>query len=146
MGSYTTGIFTVAGKNAFSIARGGIQLNKFDLAKIDEARMTILSKAVEYTTPVNINTDIADVPYTYSVGTAQNDNKKAKYVSDVYTGNASWFSQAGLGLRTYLSDRFNNWLSTEWIDGTNGINEVTAIQIVDNKLTMDALILHNFYH
>ena len=39
------------------------------------------------------------------------------------------------------TDRFNNWLSTEWIDGTNGINEITAIQITDNKLSMDALII-----
>lgn len=140
-GDYTTGIFTVEKKDAFSTTRGGIKLNKFDLVNIDEARMIILSKAAEYNTPVNINSDINSAPYNYSVGTAQNDNKKENHQNDSYVGNASWYNQAGLGLRTYLSDRFNNWLSTEWIDGTNGINEVTAIQIVDNKLTMDALIL-----
>lgn len=140
-GDYTTGIFTVKNKDAHEIARGGIKLNSFSLANIDEARMTILKKASNYNTPVSINTDINILPYTLSVANAVNDNRDEFGNSVPFTGNASWFSQAGLGLRTYLSDRFNNWLSTEWIDGTNGINEVTAIQIVDNKLTMDALIL-----
>ena len=140
-GDYITGIFTVANKDAFEIARGGIKLNSFDLANIDEARMTILKNAPNYNVPVSINTDINKPPYTLSVADATNDNKDEFGNSAPFTGNASWFNQAGLGLRTYLSDRFNNWLSTEWIDGTNGINEVTAIQIVDNKLTMDALIL-----
>lgn len=140
-GDYITGIFTVGNKDAFEIARGGIKLNSFDLANIDEARTTILKNAPNYNVPISINTDINILPYTLSVADATNDNKDEFGNSAPFTGNASWFNQAGLGLRTYLSDRFNNWLSTEWIDGTNGINEVTAIQIVDNKLTMDALIL-----
>lgn len=140
-GDYTTGIFTVTNKNAFDTARGGIKLNSFNLANIDEARMTILENAAKYKTPISVNTDINKLPYTLSVASATNDNKDQFGNSKPFPGNASWFNQAGLGLRTYLSDRFNNWLSTEWIDGTNGINEVTAIKIVDNKLTMDALIL-----
>ena len=83
-----------------------------------------------------MNTEIPQAPYSYSYNTANNNNGNGTFL-----GNASWFNQAGLGLRTFLSDRFNNWLSTEWIDGTNGINEITAVQIVDNKLTMDALIM-----
>lgn len=141
IGDYITGIFTVGNKDAFEIARGGIKLNSFNLANIDEARMTILKNAPNYNVPISINTDINILPYTLSVADAINDNKDEFGNSAPFTGNASWFNQAGLGLRTYLSDRFNNWLSTEWIDGTNGINEVTAIQIVNNKLTMDALIL-----
>ena len=85
-----------------------------------------------------MNSEIPQEPYKYTYGSAVNKNKGA---TKSITGNESWFNQAGLGLRPYLSDRFNNWLSTEWIDGTNGINEVTAIQIVDNKLSMDALIM-----
>ena len=54
----------------------------------------------------------------------------------------AWYSQAGLAVKTYLSDRFNNWLNTEWIDGTTGgINAITAVDVSDGKLTMDALIL-----
>ena len=60
----------------------------------------------------------------------------------IYTSSLSWFSQAGLAVKTYLSDRFNNWLNTEWIDGTTGgINAITAVDVTDGKLTMDALIL-----
>ena len=128
-------------RTGWAISRSGIKLNQFELGNIDNARLKILSKATEYTTPVNVNTDIPLDPYIYSVGKTQNDNKDENGQPDPFIGNASWFNQAGLGVRTYLSDRFNNWLSTEWIDGTNGINEITAIQIVDNKLSMDALIM-----
>lgn len=134
-------VATIASKNAYNLSRGGIKLNQFNLSNIDDARLLILSKSTEYTTPVSINNDIPLDPYIYSVGNVQNDNKDKDGNPDSFMGNASWFNQAGLGLRTYLSDRFNNWLSTEWIDGTNGINEITAIQIVDNKLSMDALIM-----
>ena len=134
-------VATIASKSAYNLSRGGIKLNKFDLSNIDEARLRILSKAIEFNTPLNVNSDIPLDPYIYSINSVTNDNKDRNGNPDPFMGNASWFNQAGLGLRTYLSDRFNNWLSTEWIDGTNGINEITAIQIVDNKLTMDALIM-----
>ena len=47
----------------------------------------------------------------------------------------------GLALKTYNSDLLQNWINTEWIDGVNGISEVTAIDVTDGKLTMDALNL-----
>lgn len=130
------GIQTVSKKESYQISRDSIQINQFGLNEIDDARMTILTKAAEYNTPLDMNSEIPQAPYSYSYNTVNNNNGKG-----VFTGNASWFNQAGLGLRTFLSDRFNNWLSTEWIDGTNGINEITAIEIVNNKLSMDALIL-----
>lgn len=132
------GIYTVENKKSELVGRTSIKINRFPLKNIDDARLTILSKATNYQTPVQMDTDIPQAPYKYTYGVANNNNDPQK--SD-YVGNMSWFNQAGLGLRTYLSDRFNNWLSTEWIDGTNGINEITAVQIVDNKLTMDALII-----
>lgn len=140
-GSWTAAAGSTIAQPAYNISRGGIKLNNFELPLIDNARLKILSLAENYSTPVSINVDIPYEPYVFSVGSTLNDNKDREGNPSPFTGNASWFNQAGLGLRTYLSDRFNNWLSTEWIDGTNGINEVTAIQIVDNKLTMDALIL-----
>lgn len=132
------GIYAVSGKKSELVSRTNIKINQFPLKNIDDARLTILSKATDYQTPVQMDKDIPQAPYMYTYGTANNNNDPQK--SD-YVGNMSWFNQAGLGLRTYLSDRFNNWLSTEWIDGTNGINEITAVQIVNNKLTMDALII-----
>ena len=53
----------------------------------------------------------------------------------------AYYSQQGLGIKTYLSDMFNNWLSTEWIEGTNGIAELTAVDVSDGTLKIDALIL-----
>ena len=52
----------------------------------------------------------------------------------------------GMLLKTYDSDIFNNWVKTDWIDGTGGITEITSIDITanDGKLTMDALNLLQF--
>jgi acyl carrier protein len=38
---------------------------------------------------------------------------------------------------------FNNWISTEWIDGSNGINEVTKVSTTGDAFTIDALNLAN---
>lgn len=64
--------------------------------------------------------------------------------------NPGWFTdvlttctqpQAGLIVKTYDSDVFQNWVNTEWIEGSNGINEISAVDVSDGKLTMDSLNL-----
>lgn len=50
-------------------------------------------------------------------------------------------SQEGLAIKTYQSDIYNNWLNKEWLDGSNGVNEISAIQVVDGKITIDAINL-----
>ena len=47
----------------------------------------------------------------------------------------------GLAVKTYQSDIFNNWINTEWIDGENGINQITAVDVSNGKLELDTLIL-----
>jgi hypothetical protein len=49
--------------------------------------------------------------------------------------------QGGLAVKTYDSDVFQNWVNTDWIDGPTGINEITAVDVSDGKLTMDSLNL-----
>ena len=49
--------------------------------------------------------------------------------------------QYGLCLKTYSSDLFQNWINTEWVEGVNGINEISAVDVSDGKLSMDALNL-----
>ena len=49
--------------------------------------------------------------------------------------------QFGLCLKTYNSDVYQNWINTEWIEGANGINEASAVDVTDGKLSMDALNL-----
>lgn len=49
--------------------------------------------------------------------------------------------QYGLCLKTYNSDLFQNWINTEWIEGIQGVNEISAVDVSDGKLSMDALNL-----
>lgn len=112
-----------------------IKLTQFPLKNIDDTRTEIL--AARGTSPYILSN--VKMPYGAATGTIElpNYNRTKKYNS-----SNAWYSQAGLAVKTYLSDRFNNWLNTEWIDGTTGgINSITAVDVSDGKLTMDALIL-----
>ena len=112
-----------------------IKLTEFPLKNIDNERTKIL--AAPSTTAYTVN-DIK-MPYAAATGTIRLPNYNR---TKTYNSSSAWYSQAGLAVKTYLSDRFNNWLNTEWIDGTTGgINAITAVDVTEGKLTMDALIL-----
>lgn len=49
--------------------------------------------------------------------------------------------QFGLALKTYQSDIFTNWVQTEWIDGDNGVNAITAIDTSAGNFSLDTLNL-----
>ena len=108
------------------------QLVEFPLDNIDDMRMDIL-EAVRDTTAFVIDKNSAS-PYGLGLGYAglETENKFYKLAS-----------QEGLGIKTYQSDLFNNWISTEWIDGSNGINEVTAVSTAGDEFTIDSLNLAN---
>jgi hypothetical protein len=112
-----------------------IKLTPFPLKNIDDERTEILKAPSSSAYILNGTT----MPYAAAIGTLELPNHDR---SKTYHSSNAWFSQAGLAVKTYLSDRFNNWLNTEWIDGTTGgINAITAVDVSDGKLTMDALIL-----
>lgn len=112
-----------------------ITLTEFPLKNIDEERNKILAAPSTSAYIVSNGT----MPYGTVTGPMDLPNHDR---TKIYTSSLAWFSQAGLAVKTYLSDRFNNWLNTEWIDGTTGgINAITAVDVSDGKLTMDALIL-----
>lgn len=112
-----------------------IKLTPFPLKNIDDERTKILAAP---STSAYILSNVR-MPYGAATGTTDLPNYNR---TKVYHSSNAWFSQAGLAVKTYLSDRFNNWLNTEWIDGTTGgINAITAVDVSDGKLTMDALIL-----
>lgn len=112
-----------------------IKLTKFPLKNIDDERSAIL--AAPSTSVYTVSN--SKLPYGAATGTLDLPNYNR---TKTYHSSNAWFSQAGLAVKTYLSDRFNNWLNTEWIDGTTGgINAITAVDVSDGKLTMDALIL-----
>lgn len=112
-----------------------IQLMDFPLENIDKMRERIL--ATPKTTELIISTAPEGMQRPYAPSYYRLRTNQANLVNGV----GSYFPQCGLGLRTYLSDRFNNWLSSEWIDGATGVNEISAVDVSDGKLTMDALIL-----
>lgn len=126
----------IAGNNNLTMPDNQkIKLTPFPLKNIDEERNKIL--AAPSTSAYIV--DGATMPYgaaIKTIGLPSHDRRRR------YNSSNSWYSQAGLAVKTYLSDRFNNWLNTEWIDGTTGgINAITAVDVTDGKLTMDALIL-----
>lgn len=101
------------------------KLIEFDLGNIDEMKMDILADIKSETAFEITAGSIA--PYGLSL------NKIGTFYS--LTSN-----QEGLGIKTFLSDKYNNWLDNE---STESINERTAIQIDgDGKFTLDSLILN----
>ena len=121
--------------NTVEQGQGQPQLTEFPLDNIDDMRMDIL-EAVRETTAFEIKRT-SSAPYglglDYASGTVAAGT--AKYYKEA--------SQEGLGIKTYQSDLFNNWISTEWIDGSNGINEVTAVSTAGDEFTIDSLNLAN---
>lgn len=127
---------SLSGKNLITMPDNQkIKLTQFPLKNIDDERTSILAA------PSSSAYIVEDTKLPYMAATAPIDLPNHDR-SKTYTSSMAWFSQAGLAVKTYLSDRFNNWLNTEWIDGTTGgINAITAVNVTDGKLTMDALIL-----
>lgn len=101
------------------------QLKEFPLKAIDDMKSRILKQA--YTSPLIIS-QTAGLPYNSTL--ISND-----------TTTTALNNQQGLLVKTYQNDMFNNWMNTDWIDGENGINQITAVQIVDDKLEIPSLIL-----
>lgn len=126
----------VAGENLITMPDNQkIKLTQFQLKNIDDERTKILAA------PSTSAYTISNLTMPYGAATATLDLPNYDRSKTYHSSNA-WYSQAGLAVKTYLSDRFNNWLNTEWIDGTTGgINAITAVDVTDGKLTMDALIL-----
>ncbi|QXP45087.1 major capsid protein [Microvirus mar49] len=115
----------VGGNTIIGIYNGmesnGVKLKPFALESIDLMRDKILQQ------PGNTALAISSVnqePYTSAI--------------NVTRGN---YPQYQLAVKTYDSDMFQNWINTSWIDGPNGINEISAVSITDGKLTMDSLNL-----
>ena len=57
--------------------------------------------------------------------------------------NAQFTPEWGLAVKTYQSDLCQNWINTEWLDGEDGINQITAVDVSDGSFTIDALNLAN---
>lgn len=103
-------------------------LEKYPLENLDTIRDKILL------TPGDTVFDISNE--SMSIAPFTNFAKRTKE-SNLNTINP----QYGLCLKTYNSDLYQNWINTEWIEGAAGINEASAVDVADGRLTMDALNL-----
>jgi hypothetical protein len=104
------------------------------LTDIDEIRELILG--TQGNTPFRIeyaNTTVKMIDYLLK------PNVNAANSGDAFYYTPEW----GLVVKTYQSDICQNWINTEWIDGDDGINQITAVAVEDGKFTIDALNLAN---
>lgn len=115
-------------KESTDINQGTVQLESFPLTNIDDMRNAILAYQSE-TVPFSISPITGGItPYIWL---AEENNNVPNSLS----------SQEGLGIKTYQSDLFNNWIQTEWIDGDNGISAVTSVDTSGGSFTIDTLNL-----
>lgn len=101
----------------------------FPLANIDQMRVDIL-KTTGLNKCVNINTS-SYYPYKALAEVYVDENLHTR------SNNAS--PMYGLALKTYQSDKFNNWLANT--DNIALVNEISSVAVTDGKFTMDALIM-----
>lgn len=99
----------------------GPMLGSYLLETIDDLREDILSKGRTQ----------------YTIGTS--GNSTVSWINQIQTFCGK--NLGGLVLKTHMSDIFNNWVNTEWIDGENGISQITAVSVTDGKFTIDSLNL-----
>lgn len=101
----------------------------FPLANIDQMRVDVLKK-----TGLNQCINISQssyYPYKALTETYVDENMNTR------SNNAS--PMYGLALKTYQSDKFNNWLANT--DNIALVNEISSVAVTDGKFTMDALIM-----
>lgn len=103
-------------------------LETFPLSEVDQLRDVILTTAG--------NT-------TFEIGNVSSEIKLRKMFGErgINGKLKTTRPQYGLLLKTYNSDLYQNWVNTEWIDGAGGINEISAVDVSNGKLSMDALNL-----
>jgi hypothetical protein len=108
-----------------------------NLEDLDEIREKILAKAGNL--PFNINGDRSVPPFFryLMTGNLTDPATGTNTIGKEWKCNDEW----GLVTKTYQSDLCQNWINTEWIDGENGINQISAVAVTDGQFTIDSLNL-----
>lgn len=117
-----------------------IKLMPFPLKNIDDMRRKVLSGA-EGTAVVVADAEGAtsDNMLPYAANTQKQSIKLAD--GSVKSVSSCVGAMVGLCVKTYQSDRFNNWLRTDYIEGTGSIADLTKINVEAGTFTLDQLIL-----
>lgn len=115
------------------------KLVSFDLSEIDDMRKLIML-AVGDSVPFEIRRGTTTpTPYRLPLQYYPNDDNGTPVGINADSRFSKQGSQEGLAVKTYHSDLFNNWSNKEWIEGADGVNEVSAVAIIDGKLNLDSL-------
>lgn len=137
IGTWTGSLLKIEGLDATStytldsIYNGlSIGLQKWELESLDTLRDNIL------TTKGNVTFNVTG---TNSIPVLQQFNERYGENQTGYLKTTA--TQFGLALKTYNSDLYQNWINTDWIEGVNGINEISSVDVSDGSLSMDALNL-----
>lgn len=141
VGFKVTGTGFIGGNNGISSATTGYyefdlsaegsiepRIRTFNLDNIDEMREDILTATKQVNAFVIKEGDIEPYGLLFNITTTE----EGRFYS--VKGN-----QEGLFLKTYNSDLFNNWVSTEWIDGDGGVNEITKVAVDEEGFTINDL-------
>ena len=123
--SVTSTVYTTLLKAESTYGIGGGKLSTFKISEVDLVREKILQA------PTNVPYNIFDTKIELM---SKFGNRTNNYLNTT-------FPQFGLCVKTYQSDLFNNWINTEWIDGENGISEITSVAVTNGSFTIDALNL-----
>lgn len=112
-----------------------VQYTTFPLENIDNMRMALLQAPTNAPYVVNdaVNKPGYNSPYREIWG--------GRTRPDGTIGLNADQRLCGLFIRTHVSDRFQNWLDTELIDGAAGVTISSAVDVSAGTLTMDALNL-----
>jgi hypothetical protein len=123
--SVTSTVYTTLLKAESVHGIGGGKLSTFKIAEVDLIREKILQAPTN--TPYDLSNSAIELMTKFK-------NRTNNYLNTT-------FPQFGLCVKTYQSDLFNNWINTEWIDGENGISEITSVAVTNGSFTIDALNL-----
>jgi hypothetical protein len=100
-----------------SITDSAPKLRKFELKNIDAMKKSIYSHP-------------DSSPFTIGTGSIEPYNLPLQTANNLYSKQTD---QEGLLLKTYQSDVNNSWMQTDWLDGENGISEISKVLVeIDN--------------
>ena len=100
--------------------------SSFPLTEIDDLREYILSKGRQQVRVGKDSDEKLKSLFLYPLLVSPNPEKEGtnQSIPAIVT-----LDMGGLCLKTYQSDLFNNWVNKEWVDGDNGINAITGVDV-----------------
>jgi hypothetical protein len=129
-----------------TIGRGAPKLESFQLKKIDDFREWILTRPTSGT--VTIPDDLPTANEWYKSPYVRIfESKTGSTVEGRQRDYAIQNGQEGLAVKTYQSDKFNNWVNSDWLEAAGtGIQDISKVSTANNELYIDDLILGSKIH